>query len=140
MAACTSYSPGSFKTAAAIFPPERTTRGCLDIAIQAVHDAAAEGPVLDVYLGNRCNDAVWVDLAALEVSARLPDGQSIFVGLYDPRDELRAAVLGGRESVTERIEVQAPLESLSLCARLDRVAAAAQAGPPQVLCTEVQGA
>ena len=42
IAACMPYSPGSFKSAALVFPPERTSRGCLDIAIQAVEGAAQD--------------------------------------------------------------------------------------------------
>lgn len=140
LAACAPYRAGSFQTGLTRFPEQRTSRGCLDIGLAAAYDSEAEGPVLDVYLGNRCDESVWVDLSALQVNAQLSTGERIFVGLYDPRAELQPALLGGRESVMERIELEAPTDSVVLCAYLDALSAAASAGPEQVLCAEVAGA
>lgn len=139
-AGCARYSANSFRTASSDFPSQRTTRGCLDIAISAAHDSHADGPVLDIYLGNRCDDAVWVDLTGLGIYAQLADGQRLPVRLYDPLGELRAAVLGGREQVMERIEVEAPYESVALCANLEEFSFSISGGPPQILCTDVVGA
>lgn len=137
--ACAPYRAGSFHTGVERFPSARSTRGCVDIAIRAALDPHAEGPVLDLYLGNRCDEGVWVDIPAVEVTAHLANGEDMAVGLYDPRNELKPAVLGGRELVMERIETEAPVDTLSVCANLEQLTSAATAGPPQVLCTTVLG-
>jgi hypothetical protein len=139
LCACSGYRAGSFRTAVAEFPSERATQGCVDLALRAAIDPLADGPVVDLYLGNRCKDSVWVDIPKLAMSAYLEDGKEMPVTFYDPRDELRAAVLGGKEQTMVRLELVAPLESLRVCARLDQLARARDVGPPKQLCTPVEG-
>ena len=139
VASCTPYTAGSFQSRGQPFPSARTTRGCVDIALQAALDLEAEGPVFDVYLGNRCSQGVWVDLSALDVTAQFDGGESLRVGLYDPKRELKPVVLGGREVVVERIEIETSIEARRVCATLDLMTRASTVGPPQVLCTSVLG-
>jgi hypothetical protein len=110
------------------------------VALSAATDPQAEGPVLDLYLGNRCTESVWVDIPALQMTAYLDDGQEMPVRFYDPRDELKSAVLGGKELAMERLELDAPIETQRICAQIDGLARSSQLGPPQVLCMEVEGA
>jgi hypothetical protein len=136
---CTPYRAGSFQSGVQEFPGERTTRGCLDLGFAATSEPEAEGPVIDLFVGNRCKESVWIDIPALEMTAYLEDGQAIPAGFYDPRDELRPALLGGKQLATERLELLAPIETLRVCAKLETLARWARSGPPQILCTEVQG-
>jgi hypothetical protein len=121
------------------FPAERATQGCLDVAVEAAVDPVAEGPVLDLYLGNRCTESVWVDIPSLQMTVYVDDGDPMPVAFYDPRDELKASLLGGKEQTMVRLELQAPIESLRVCAQLDKLASTKDPGPPQILCTKVQG-
>lgn len=102
-------------------------------------DPQADGPVLDLYVGNRCVESVWIDIPKLAMTAYLADGQEMPVDFYDPRDELKPALLGGKQLAMERIELSAPMETVRLCAQLDGIASSSQTGPPQILCTEVEG-
>lgn len=138
LAACSPYRAGSFQGPTSAFPSERATRGCVDVAVSATLDPVAEGPVLDLYLGNRCRDAVWVDIPRLAMSVYIDEGEELPVAIYDPGEELRPSLLGGKEQVHVRLELEAPAESLRVCAQLDGLASTREPGPPQVLCTPVE--
>lgn len=138
LAACSPYRAGSFQGPVASFPSERATRGCVDVALSASIDPVADGPVLDLYLGNRCRDAVWVDVPSMAMSVYVDEGAELPVAFYDPNDELKPSLLGGKEQVHVRLELEAPAESLRVCAQLDALASTKEPGPPQVLCTPVE--
>lgn len=99
LAGCAAYQPGSFSSGEAgldeIFPGERVTVGCLDVAIQRRPDQE-ESAVLQYRFGNRCNRAIEVDLQRVVVVGRSGDGREVALAPYDPRRELRPARLGGR--------------------------------------------
>lgn len=139
LSACSPYRAGSFRSPGADFPSERTTQGCVDVAIRASLDPQADGPVVDLYLGNRCSDSVWVDIPALAMTVSQADGELLPVTIYDPRDELKSTLLGGKEQTMVRLELVAPETSLRVCAQLDKFARARTPGPPKVLCTPVEG-
>jgi len=139
LGACARYKAGSFETQPGhAFPEAKTSYGCLDIGMRAGVDSHAEGPVLDIYLGNRCPESVWVDMPALEATAYLEDGQSFPCGLYDPRSELKVALLGGKELAFERIELEAPEESIRICVDLSHLTQGASEGPANELCMQVE--
>ena len=101
-------------------------------------DPAADGPVVELLLGNRCNEAVWIDVPAVDVTAYGDHGAGKRVPMFDPRHELKVALLGGREVVSERIELVAPLETVRICALLDGLTRPTKPGPPQLLCAPVE--
>jgi hypothetical protein len=102
-------------------------------------DPVAEGPVLDLYLGNRCTESVWIDVPSVEMTAYVGEGEARRVDFFDPGDELKPGLLGGKEQIMVRLELQAPIDSVRVCAQLDRLASSRESGPPQILCTPVEG-
>lgn len=105
LAAGCAYQPGSFqygKGIDGIFLGQRATVGCLDIAIQRRVDHEAK-PVLAYRLGNRCNRAVEVDLLHVAVVGHTTDGREVALAPYDPRGEVRPALLDGRLVASEAL-------------------------------------
>ena len=77
LAACATYSPGSFAARGESFTGELTTVGCLDLAVAGTRDAVAPGPIVDFQFGNRCDHAVHVDLAAVRATGRTTSGEEV---------------------------------------------------------------
>ncbi len=139
LGACSPYRAGSFHGGGISFPEDRTTLGCVDFAMRAALDPLADGPVINLHLGNRCSEGVWVDVTSIHMTAYMHEGPELSVDFYDPRDELKRVVLGGKETTVERIELVAPIETQRVCAELDGFAPVKNQGPPKVVCTSVEG-
>src|SRR4051812_29341118 len=98
------YQPGSFARAPHDFVGQRVTVGCLDIAVERRADLVAGpvlGPVLGYQFGNRCDRPAVVDLGAVAVIGRDPQGADAALRAYDPRHEIRPAALDGRSAGAE---------------------------------------
>ena len=101
IAGCT-YQPGSFVHAKYWFPGQRTTVGCLDVAIERRADREGEA-VLGYQFANRCDHAAIVDLAHVHVVGRTLDGAEHSLYAYDPLGQLRPLPLDGRLAGAEAI-------------------------------------
>ena len=140
--ACVAYQPGSFRTASGgEFAGVRHTLGCLDIAVAAAPDPAAEGPVAEITLGNRCDRAVVVDLGAITATGRLRDGRELAMSVYDPKREVRPATLDGHAAAREFLEYQADAnqaEAVELCLDLTRIDVASPSPKPVIACVAIE--
>ncbi len=134
------YDPGAFATSTIVggqrFPGTRLQHGCLDIALRA--RATLQDPTLDVSLGNRCVEARWVDLSRLEIRGVFSRGESRTLRLFDPREEIGPALLGGRAAAKERIEIVGGLGATRLCISVEEIVKIDQAGPRQETCIDVE--
>jgi hypothetical protein len=129
------YRGGSFAHGPHAFPGQRTTVGCLDLAIERRAEALAGATglvtVLSYEFGNRCNDPAMVDLARASVVARTDDGQELELRAYDPRGEIRAMRLDGRRSGKEAIAYPSEARLAEVCVD---VATIAHQAPAQWVC------
>jgi hypothetical protein len=116
--ACYAYQPGAISG---------QTVGCLDIRVDLETDPQAQGPVAAYTIGNRCDAAVVVDLAAVRATA----GGRV-VRHRDPRGEIGPKVLEARSVAQENIEYTAHAGD-RLCLDLSRVDRASR-GPAQQVC------
>lgn len=103
-AACASYRAGSFEMSGEPFLGERTTAGCLDLAVEVARDAVATGPVVQYQFGNRCDRVATIDLAGVRVTGRTSSGEEVAMVAYDPYGQIRPLPLDARGSGRERIE------------------------------------
>jgi len=103
-AACATYRAGSFEASGEPFVGERTTAGCLDLAVDVARDAVATGPVVQYSFGNRCDRAATIDLATVAVTGRTSSGEEVAMVPYDPYGQIRALPLDARAFGRERIE------------------------------------
>ena len=95
------YKPGSFSHVASDFRGQRTTVGCLDVAVERRADVEA-GPVLAYAFANRCDLPTTIDLAGVPVVSRAAVGDTR-VRPYDPRRELAPTPLDGRTEAVEAL-------------------------------------
>src|SRR5687767_9430180 len=109
IAAC-AYKPGSFQRPAQEFVGQRTTVGCLDIAVDRRTDMGSAA-VLGYTFGNRCDRPTVIDLAWVNVVGRTATGAEVTLVPYDPNGELAVLRLDGRQAGSEAISYPAP-ESL----------------------------
>jgi hypothetical protein len=124
------YQPGSFAHAPHDFVGQRVSVGCLDIAVERRADLAI-GPVLGYQFGNRCDQPAVVDLGAVAVIGRNPEGADVALRPYDPGREIRPAALDGRSVGAEALAYGSDRPVLEVCAD---AAALAHAAPPRWLC------
>jgi hypothetical protein len=103
-AACATYRAGSFEASGEPFLGERTTAGCLDLAVDVARDAVATGPVVQYQFGNRCDHAATVDLGSVRVTGRTASGDEVTMVAYDPYHDIRPLPLDARAFGRERIE------------------------------------
>jgi hypothetical protein len=129
LAGC-AYRPGSFAHAPHDFVGQRVTVGCLDIAVNRRADLAI-GPVLGYQFANRCDHATRVDLGAVRVIGRSPQGAGAVLRPYDPRREIRPVALDGRSVGAEALAYPLDRAMPEVCAD---AAALAHAAPPRWLC------
>lgn len=135
---CTSYQPGSFTHARGASPGASATVGCLDVAVAAASDAAAIGPVARIAVANRCDRAVAVDLGAVRASGRASGAADVAYYAFDPRAEIRPAILDGRSVAAESIEyrsVDADRRVTALCFDVSAIANRDHAAEP--ICIDV---
>jgi hypothetical protein len=95
------YQPGQIaqRTSA-----ETQVLGCLELAMRIAGRAEASGPVVVVYVGNRCDHSVAVDLSALHVVGGNDRGQTVALTAYDPSREIGPRRIEGRAQGEEWIE------------------------------------
>jgi hypothetical protein len=89
--------------------------GCVEIGVRPAVRAEAHGPVIVVYLGNRCDHSVAIDLRKLSVVGGNERGTTTPMVLYDPDREIESVPINGRASGEEWIELSAatPISDLA---------------------------
>ncbi len=90
-----------------------TQLGCLEVGVLVGHRPEATGPVVVVYLGNRCDHSVPVDLSALHVVGGDEQGATVPLVPYDPDREIGPRRLDGRTEGSEWIEYPAQIDHLA---------------------------
>lgn len=129
IAAC-AYKPGSYQHPTREFVGQRTSVGCLDIAIDRRTDMGSSA-VLGYTFGNRCDRPAVIDLAWVNVIGRTATGAEVALVPYDPKGELQVLRLDARQAGSEAISYPAPEALGQLCVD---VASLAQTRPAQWLC------
>lgn len=124
------YQPGSFSYPPHDFAGQRATAGCLDVAVQRRADLPI-GPVLAYQFANRCDHATEIDLGAVAVIGRNPQGADVTLLPYDPRGELHPVALDGRNAGGEALAYPSDREMPQVCVD---AATLAHAVPPRWLC------
>jgi hypothetical protein len=82
LAACvTPYRAGTF-------PLDAQHLGCLDVWLQAGQRYEAEGPVVVIHLGNKCDHSAPVDLGTVRVVGGDDEGMHVQMAPYDPEHEI----------------------------------------------------
>jgi hypothetical protein len=90
------YEPGEIATR--LGPAAMRTLGCLDVGV-----AIATQPLLEVYVGNRCNHPERFDLSKVTIQATDEGSKRRFVSLVDPRAEIHLLHVSARERGHERV-------------------------------------
>lgn len=129
LAGC-AYRPGTFATVGSTFPGQRTTVGCLDIAVERRTDLTW-GAVVGYSFANRCDRPAVVDLAHAVVVGRTVDGVEVDLAPYDPERELAALDLDGRTVGKEAIAYASEVALAEVCVD---AASVARRGQAQWLC------
>ncbi len=125
VASCYYYKPNSFAQGREPFPGKRVTLACLDVAVTLADDPlATQGPVVRYTFGNHCTHAATVDLGAVRVIGRAPDGSAQPLHAYDPKHELAPLPLDAWYDANEEIMYVADAGSLA----------------PNVVCVDVGAA
>ena len=124
LGACSAYHPGTLAPG----PGGAVgAAGCVDVAITPRPELDAIGRVVEIAVGNGCDRAVEVDLGAV----RAPG-----YAAFDPRGEIRPAVLDARTTAVEIIEFR-PVAGLAPSTCFDVSAVAGTAVTPPTLCLGV---
>ena len=129
IAAC-AYKPGSYRAPAREFVGQRTSVGCLDIAVDRRTDMGSSA-VLGYTFGNGCDHSAMIDLAWVNVIGRTAQGAEVTLVPYDPKGELKVVRLDARQAGAEAISYPAPESLAQVCVD---VASLAQTRPAQWLC------
>lgn len=117
--------------------------GCLDLGVHlARHPSVPRSfTVVQYELGNRCDRPLRIDLAAVRVRARYPDGVEVALERHDPHREVRPATLELRSRAFEALAYSpsAPhsVEAPVVCLTLGGVVEAEAATPGLVRCLRV---
>jgi hypothetical protein len=109
------YKPGSFSHLQQEFPGQRTTVGCIDLAVERRPDLSSGGSVLAYEFGNRCDHPATVDLANAHVLAQLDDGTRTRMYPWDPNDEIRELQIDGRGAGAEALAYPANAHVYQIC-------------------------
>ena len=109
------YRPGSFSHHRETFIGQRTTVGCIDLAVERRPDLPGGGTVLGYAFGNRCDRPATIDLARVAVVARTFDGQELDLHAYDPGAEIRELRIDGRATGEEAIAYPARTRFAEVC-------------------------
>lgn len=142
-AACATYRPGSFDMSGEPMLGERTTAGCLDLAVDVARDAVATGPVVQYSFGNRCDRAATIDLGNVRVTGRTASGEEVAMVAYDPYNDIEPLPLDARASGRERIEYRTSRDFsgdvIAVCVAIGAIGgeASASAAPLQMACKDV---
>lgn len=125
------YRPGSFSHFRQDFPGQRTTVGCIDLAVERRPDLTSGGAVLAYEFGNRCDRPATIDLANVRVKARTYSGTDLDLVAYDPDWQLRPLEIDGRAAGKEAIAYPADERLAEVCVD---IASVVQQGPARWLC------
>lgn len=120
------YQPGSFSYAPKTFTGQRVSVGCLDLAIERRADLEI-GPVLAYQFANRCDRPMTIDLGAVAVVGRNPQGTDVTLRPYDPKGEIQPVALDGRNIGSEALAYPADRAMLEVC--VDAATLSGAAGP-----------
>jgi hypothetical protein len=107
-AGCVSYAPDGFARGAVRFDGKVRVVGCLEVSIDATAERAAGAAVVGYSIGNRCDRAVEVDLAAARVRGFTGEGRAIGLAAEDPAGELGVRTLEARSAAREVIAYTVP--------------------------------
>ncbi len=129
IAAC-AYKPGSYQAPSRELVGQRTSVGCLDLAVDRRIDQGSSA-VLGYTFGNRCDRPAVMDLAWVNVIGRTATGAEVTLVPYDPKGELEVVRLDARQAGSEAISYPAPESLAQVCVD---VASLAQTRPAQWLC------
>ena len=130
LAGC-AYRPGSFSHYSQDFPGQRTTVGCIDLAVQRRPDLSTGGAVLGYQFGNRCDHPAPIDLAEVKVLARTYDGHDVALTPFDPEWELKPLQIDGRATGEEAIAYPSLTRLAEVCVD---VASLTHESPARWLC------
>lgn len=130
LAGC-AYKPGSFSHSTQEFPGQRTTVGCIDLAIQRRGDLSSGGAVLAYEFGNRCDHPATIDLANAHVLAQLDNGKRLQMYPWDPNDEVRSLEIDGRGAGAEALAYPVGMHVYQICVD---AASVTHEGEPKWLC------
>ncbi len=135
------YQPDAFSTSTIFggeqFRGRRLQHGCLDIVLRAVN-SIEDDPVLEISLGNRCVEALRVDLSKLEIRGIFSGGERRELVLFDPEGEIDTALLGGRAVAQEHIEIEGGLGSKQLCISVQDIIEVNTSAIRQETCINVE--
>jgi hypothetical protein len=127
LGACRAYQPGSLSPGPG---GQLATLDCLDVAVSPRAELRAVGPVVEIAVGNRCDHAVEVDFGAIRVAGHRA---------FDPREEIRPALLDGRAVAVEVIEYRPVSDAIAttLCLDISNMAPGSQ--PPICVSDAIAG-
>lgn len=126
LAAGCAYKPGSFSHLRQEFPGQRTTVGCIDLAIERRPDLTGGGTVLAYEFGNRCDRPATIDLAKARVLAQTFAGERIELAPYDPNAEIKPLAIDGRAAGAEAIAYPANERLAQVCVDAASIAGEAE--------------
>ncbi len=95
------YRPGSLVG-------ENHTYGCVDLAVRSAWPSEAEGPVIELELGNRCSHSTPIDLRQLRVVGIDRFGERVALIPYDPNHEIAAVRIYANTQGWEHLEYHLP--------------------------------
>jgi hypothetical protein len=130
-AAGCAYKPGAFSHFRHDFAGQRTTLGCVDLAVDRRPDLIGGGTVIGYQFGNRCQHPAPIDLATARVVARTYDGTSLELSPYDPNGELRPLLIDAHAAGAEAIAYHASERLAEVCVD---AASITKTGDAQWLC------
>jgi hypothetical protein len=125
------YRPGSFSHVRQDFPGQRTTVGCIDLAVERRPDLPGGGTVLAYEFGNRCDGPQTIDFTRTAVKARTYDGAELALRAYDPEWQIRPLRIDGRTAGREAIAYHADQRLAEVCVD---VASLVEQSPSSWLC------
>ncbi|MBV8763166.1 MAG: hypothetical protein JO257_38135 [Deltaproteobacteria bacterium] len=99
---------------ASTLPPSGVRLSCVDAWVEATTRPEAEGPVVVVHVGNRCDHSARVDLGSLKVVGLDEQGATWPLSPYDPRHEIEPRRMDALAWGEEWIEFHAPVHGASL--------------------------
>lgn len=109
------YHPGSFNHFQVDFTGQRTTVGCLDVALERRPDLPTGGTVVAYSFGNRCDHPAPVDLLSVNVVGRTIDGREVDLVPFDPHQQIRPLSIDGRFAGKEAIAYPGPVPFAEIC-------------------------
>ncbi len=96
------------------------TFDCIDVTVRSAWPSEAEGPVIEIDFGNRCDHSVPIDLRQLRVAGIDRFGERVALIPYDPDHEIGAARIYANTRGWEHLEYHLP-EMAGSIGELDRL-------------------